>query len=48
MAFLSIAIYPVSLFADHFGADWAVGISGACLTLLTIALAFVPSYRNLD
>lgn len=48
MAFLSIAIYPVSLFAEHFGPQWAVGLSGFCLTILVMVLALVPAYRNLD
>ena len=48
MSFLSIAIYPVSLFADHFGPQWAVGLSAACLIVLVLLLALVPAYRNLD
>lgn len=48
MAFLSIAIYPVSLFADHFGADWAIGLSAGCLIILVLGIATIPSYRNLD
>ena len=27
MSFLSVAIYPVSLFADYFGPQWAVGLA---------------------
>lgn len=48
MSFLSIAIYPISLFADYFGPQWAVGLSAACLIVLVLVIATIPSYRNLD
>ena len=48
MAVLSISIYPVSVAADIFGPQWAVGISAACLIVLVLILFNVPSYRNLD
>ncbi|MBC81671.1 MAG: hypothetical protein CMQ33_12690 [Gammaproteobacteria bacterium] len=48
MAILSISIYPVSVAADIFGPQWAVGISAACLIALVLILFNVPSYRNLD
>ena len=48
MSFLSIAIYPVSLFADYFGPQWAVGLSAACLIILILGIASIPAYRNLD
>ncbi|MBT4161772.1 MAG: MFS transporter [Gammaproteobacteria bacterium] len=48
MAFLAIAIYPVSLFAEYFGPQWAIGLSAACLIVLTLFLASIPAYRNLD
>lgn len=47
MALLSVAIYPVSIAADVFGADWVVGISAVCLIILVVILFYVPSYRNL-
>ena len=48
MAVLSISIYPVSIAADVFGPQWAVGVSAACLIVLVLILFNVPSYRNLD
>ncbi len=48
MSFLSIAIYPISLFADYFGPQWAVGLSAACLIILILGIASIPAYRNLD
>jgi len=48
MAFLSIAIYPVSVAADVFGPQWTVGVSAACLITLVIALYNIQSYRRLD
>lgn len=48
MAVLSISIYPVSLAADIFGPQWAVGVSAACLIVLILVLASIPAYRNLD
>jgi MFS family permease len=48
MAFLSIAIYPISLFADYFGPHWAVGLSAMGLVLLILILFQIPQYRDLD
>lgn len=48
MAFLSIAIYPVSVAADVFGPQWTVGVSAACLIVLVIALYNIERYRRLD
>ena len=48
MSVLSIALYPISVAADIFGPQWAVGISAACLIVLVIILFNVPSYRRLD
>ena len=48
MAFLSIAIYPISLFADYFGPQWAVGLSATGLVLLILILFQIPQYRDLD
>ena len=48
MAFLSIAIYPISLFADYFGPQWAVGLSAMGLFLLILILFQIPQYRDLD
>ncbi len=48
MAFLSVSIYPISVFADLFGPQWAVGISAACLILLVLILFSYKPYRNLD
>ncbi len=48
MAFLSIAIYPISLFADYFGPQWAVGLSAMGLVLLILTLFQIPQYRDLD
>ena len=48
MAFLSIAIYPISLFADYFGPQWAVGLSAIGLVLLILILFQIPQYRDLD
>ena len=48
MSILSIALYPISVAADHFGPQWAVGISAACLVVLVLALFNVPAYRRLD
>ena len=48
MSFLSIAIYPISLFADYFGPQLAVGLSAACLIILILGIASIPAYRNLD
>ena len=48
MAFLSISIYPISLFADYFGPQWAVGLSAMGLVLLILILFQIPQYRDLD
>ena len=48
MSILSIALYPISVAADIFGPQWAVGISAACLVVLVVILFNVPSYRRLD
>ena len=48
MSILSIALYPISVAADLFGPQWAVGISAAFLIVLVVALFNVPAYRRLD
>jgi MFS family permease len=48
MSVLSISIYPISVLADIWGPQWAVGISAACLIVLVLILFAVPSYRDLD
>ena len=48
MAFLSISIYPISLLADYYGPQLAVGISAVGLVSLIIVLFMVPAYRDLD
>ncbi len=48
MSVLSISIYPISVAADIFGPQLAVGVSAACLIVLVTILFFVRSYRNLD
>ncbi len=48
MAVLSVAIYPVSVAADIFGPQWAVGVSAVCLIALILVLASIPAYRRLN
>ena len=48
MAVLMISIYPISVFAQAFGPQLAVGVSAACLIVLVLALFFYPAYRDLD
>jgi len=48
MSVLSISIYPISVLADMFGPQWAVGVSAACLIVLVLILYCIPAYRNLD
>jgi len=48
MALLSVSIYPISLFADTFGPQWAVGLSAAGLIVLISVLFRIPQYRDLD
>ena len=48
MSVLSISIYPISVLADTFGPQWAVGVSAACLIVLVLILFAVPAYRDLD
>ncbi len=48
MSVLSISIYPISLLADIYGPEWAVGISAACLIVLVLGLFAIPAYRDLD
>ena len=48
MSVLSVAIYPISVFADYYGPQWAVGISAVCLLVLVLVLFRVPTYRDLD
>jgi MFS family permease len=48
MAFLSISIYPISLLADYYGPQLAVGISAVGLVGLILVLFMVPAYRDLD
>jgi len=48
MAVVSISIYPISILADIFGPQWAVGVSAACLILLILGLFCFPAYRDLD
>jgi MFS family permease len=48
MAVLMISIYPISVMADLFGPQWAVGVSAACLIVLVLGLFCYPAYRDLD
>jgi MFS family permease len=48
MAVISIGIFPVSVFADIFGPQWAVGLSAFCLIILVLFLFTRPAYRDLD
>lgn len=48
MAVLMISIYPISVFAQAFGPQLAVGVSAACLIVLVAGLFFYPAYRDLD
>ena len=48
MAFLSVSIYPISLLADYYGPQLAVGISAVGLVGLILVLFMVPAYRDLD
>ncbi len=48
MSILAISIYPISVLADIWGPQWAVGISAACLIVLVLILFAIPSYRDLD
>jgi MFS family permease len=48
MSVLSISIYPISVLADIFGPQWAVGVSAACLIVLVLILFAIPAYRDLD
>jgi len=48
MAVISVGIFPVSLFADIFGPQWAVGLSAFCLIILVLFLFTQPAYRDLD
>lgn len=45
---LAISIYPISLLADRWGPQLAVGLSGVGLVVLVLALFKVPAYRDLD
>ena len=47
MAFLGVSIYPISVLADIFGVQWAVGASACGLIALVLVLFCVPSYRDL-
>lgn len=48
MAVISVGIFPVSLFADSFGPQWAVGLSAFCLIIIVLFLFTQPAYRDLD
>lgn len=48
MAVISIGIFPVSIFADVFGPQWAIGLSALCLIVLVLFLFAIPAYRDLD
>lgn len=48
MAVLMICIYPISILADIFGPQWAVGVSAVCLIALVLGLFCFPAYRDLD
>ena len=48
MSILSVVQYPISVAADLFGPQWAVGISASCLIVLVVALFTVPAYKGLD
>lgn len=45
---LSICIYPISVAADVFGPQWAVGASAVGLIAMVLVLLCVPAYRDLD
>ena len=45
---MQICIYPISVAADFFGPQLAVGASAVCLILLVIILFCIPAYRDLD
>lgn len=45
---MQICIYPISVAADVFGPQLAVGASAAGLILLVLVLFCVPAYRDLD
>lgn len=45
---MQICIYPISVAADIFGPQLAVGASALGLVLLVLILFCVPSYRDLD
>jgi predicted MFS family arabinose efflux permease len=48
MALLSVSIYPISLLAEFYGPQWAVGLSALGLILMVVILFNVPRYRDLD
>lgn len=48
MSILAVSIYPVSVMADLFGPQWAVGVSAVCLIILVLVLYNIPAYKNLD
>jgi MFS family permease len=48
MAVLMVSIYPISVMADFFGPQWAIGVSAACLIVLVLGLFCYPAYRDLD
>ena len=48
MAVLSISIYPISVLADLYGPQWAVGGSAVGLIILVAILFNMPRYRDLD
>lgn len=48
MAVLMISIYPISVLADIYGPQWAVGVSAVCLIVLVLGLFCYPAYRDLD
>ncbi|MDA0977396.1 MAG: MFS transporter [Proteobacteria bacterium] len=48
MSVLSISVYPISIMADLFGPQWAVGVSAVGLILLVLVLYNVPAYKYLD
>ena len=48
MALLSVSIYPISLLAEFYGPQWAVGLSALGLIIMVVILFNVPRYRDLD
>jgi len=48
MSLMQVCIYPISMLADRWGPQWAVGASATGLIILVLVLFATPAYRNLD